>query len=334
MKSVTESISHKLANKEELNVDEQYILKEELKVAKARIWLSRLSVALIIFIEIVFFAYIGYRVVLGLNAIGAVDNTPHKPHVAILNLDKPITDKYADMFNTKLIELSNEKNVKSIVVRLRSPGGTPSASWNIATTIKDIQEKETKPLYIYVDSAAVSGSYMIASQSDRIFANRFSMVGSIGVIIEHLVVEDLAKKVGVGQETLTAGKYKKFLSFFKYLNEEQKKYIEDNLLNVVYDQFIDVVAKGRKISIEKLQEYAEGRIFIASDEKVKNTLVDQVIDWPVFKDLIKKERSLPADTLFNIYEVKPKKGGLDIIGSELDLNLNLDMESQNKLNFK
>lgn len=330
---VTEAISQKLANRENLSEEEQSILKEELKIAKSRIWISRLSVFLIIFIEIVFFVYIAYRVSLGLTAMGADENQkPKKEHIAVLNLDKPINDKYADKFISRLLQLEKDPNVKAIVVRLRSPGGSPSASWNIATTLKEVQSN--KPLYTYVDSAAVSGSYLIASQSERIYANKFAMVGSIGVIIEHYVIGDLAKKLGVGQETITAGKYKKTISMFKYLSDEDRKFIEDNLLNEVYVSFKEEVAKGRGISLDKLEDYTEGKVFVASKDNVQGILVDQLIDWPMLKKLIKKDKSFSNEMPFYSYKLEKKGSTLSsLIGTSFDLNLNLDT-LKNNVNMK
>lgn len=305
---VTDIISKKIAEKEVLNEEEQKILKEEFKIAKSRLWISRLSVMLIIFIEIVFFIYIAYRVSVGLEVIGATDKKPKESHVAVLNLDKALTDKYADQFISSLIKASKDPQVKSIVVRLRSPGGTPSSAWNITNAIKKIQK--TKSLFIYVDSAAVSGSYMIASQSDKIYANPFAMVGSIGVIMEHIVVEDLANKVGVGQETLTAGKFKKTLSTFKYLSEEDKALLEKNLLNEVYEHFKDIVAKGRNLTLEQLEPFTEGRIFVAADPRVKGTLVDEVLDWSSMKEVIIEKNKLKSDITFFNYEELNEKNGL------------------------
>ena len=333
MKTIVESITAKLINKEKLNEEEQYLIKEELKIAKTRIHLQRLTTFLIIFVEIVFFAYIGYRIVLGLKTMGLEDTTSKKEHVAVLNLDKPIMDDYADKFNTRLTELVNEKNVKSVLIKLRSPGGSPSASWNIATHIKSLQESKIKPIYVYVDSAAVSGSYMIASQADKIYANRFAMVGSIGVIMEHIVAEDLAKKIGVGEETLTAGKYKKFLSSFKYLNNEQKKYIEETMLNVVYKDFVGVVANGRKMDSKELEKFAEGRIFIASDNSIQLKLIDQLIDLPDMEKLIIKEQGLSNKIGFNVYELEKKNIGLGLLGSSLDLNMNMNL-NKDQINLK
>lgn len=317
---VAEIISNKISKNENLNNEEQKILNEEFKIAKARIFLSRISVFLIILIEIVFFVYIGYRVSTGLELLGGSENTiPKKDHIAVINIDKPLTDEYADKMIGELLNVSKKENVKTIVLRLRSPGGTPSSAWNITSTIKKIQKE--KSLYVYVDSAAVSGSYMIASQADKIYANPFAMVGSIGVIMEHLVVQDLANKVGVGQETLTAGKYKKTLSTFNYLNEEDRALLENNLLKEVYSNFKRIVAEGRHISVEQLEEFAEGRVFIASDPRVKGVLVDEVLDWTAMKDLILDKDKLNKETAFINYDKTKKESFLkEILGTMLDLN--------------
>ncbi len=317
---LAEIISSKIANKENLNTEEQEILKQEFKIAKSRIFLSRLSVFLIILIEIVFFIYISYRVTVGLDLIGGNESsTPNKDHIAVINIDKPLTDEYADKMIAELLSVSKKDNVKTMVIRLRSPGGTPSSAWNITSTIKKIQK--TKSLYVYVDSAAVSGSYMIASQSDRIYANPFAMVGSIGVIMEHIVVQDLANKVGVGQETLTAGKFKKTLSTFNYLNDEDRALLENNLLKEVYSNFKRIVAEGRHITVEQLEEFAEGKVFVASDPRVKGFLVDEVLDWTAMKDLIIEKDKLNKNIEFINYE-KAKKDSFikEILGTVVDLN--------------
>lgn len=319
---LTEIISNKIANKENLNSEEQAILQQEFKIAKSRIFLSRLSVFLIILIEIIFFIYISYRVSVGLEFLGGSNDSTvsnKKDHIAVINIDKPLTDEYADKMIGELISVSKKENVKTIVLRLRSPGGTPSSAWNITSTIKKIQKE--KSLYVYVDSAAVSGSYMIASQADKIYANPFAMVGSIGVIMEHLVVEDLANKVGVGQETLTAGKYKKTLSTFSYLNEEDRALLENNLLKEVYNNFKRIVAEGRHITVEQLEEFAEGRVFVASDPRLKGILIDEVLDWTAMKDLIIEKHKFNKDIEFVNYQ-KQKKDSLlkEFLGTTADIN--------------
>jgi len=325
--TLRESLAIKIAGKDEsLSSEEQNLLKGELKLAYLKLLSSKIMIFIMIFLELVFFLYIGYRVTVGMSNAGLLDSAPSKPHVAVLALDKPITDNYADKFISKLIEINNDKNVKAIVIKLRSPGGTPAASWNIADTFKSLQEKngDKKPIFLYVDSMAASGSYMIASQSNYIYANRFAVVGSIGVIMQHMVFEGFAKKVGIGEETLTAGEYKKVFSTFSYMNEKQKDRVQKEILDVMYEGFLEVVERGRNLDRKKLNEYAEGRIFIANDKKVEGVLVDQVIDWTKFKVLVTKKLEKKDDFLFSRYNLQEKKSfGSALLGSSLDLNVDI-----------
>jgi len=337
LENIRDHISNKILNKEEsLNKEEQTILKEEFKLTKIKIALHKFFLFMILLVEIIFFIYIAFRANQVLSNISGSENISNKEIVAVIDLDKPITDNYADKFISKFINIYNKDNVKSIVIRLRSPGGTPSASWNIATTLKDLQEKNKKPIYTYVDSAAVSGSYMIASQSNKIFANEFAMVGSIGVIMEHLVFEELSKKLGIGQETLTAGKYKKMISSFSYLKESDKNRIQNTILNVVYNNFIKVVANGRHKSIDTIKKYAEGKVFIANDKSIQGILVDSVLTWPNMKKEIIKENKFDKDIQF--IRINNKKDDIsllkNILGTSFDLNLNLNLDNNYLSNLK
>jgi protease-4 len=329
--SIREYLSKKIANKEEkLTNTEENILKEEFKLTKIQILIKKIFFLLIILIEIIFFFYIGYRSSNLLDSIVDNENSlTKKEHVSILNLDKQINDKYADTFINNLLKTYNDKNVKAIIIKLRSPGGTPAAAWNISSTLKTLQKENKKSIYIYVDSMAVSGSYMIASQSSKIYANEFAIVGSIGVIMEHLVFEEISKKVGIGQETLTAGKYKKMISSFSYLKKEDKERIQNTILNILYDKFLKVVSEGRHISIKKLKEFAEGKVYIASDPKVKGILIDEIITISNLKKKIIKDNNLNKDINFLEYSKNKNKNILkSLIGtSTIDFNLNINEEN-------
>lgn len=318
-KTLRNSILERLEKKEDLQPNEQKLLQDELKLANRKLFSSKLTVYSFIALQLFVISFI----IIKLSAIATTD-LPSGDHITVLSLDKPITDDYADTFISAMIQSSKDLNVKAIVIKLRSPGGTPAAAWNIASTLKDLQTNGNIPVYTYIDSSAVSGSYMVASQSDRIYANRFSMVGSIGVIMEHMVFGELSKKVGVGEETLTAGKFKKMISSFSYLSSDDRKYIEDTLLQVVYKDFKKVVSDGRKLKEEDIEAYTEGKVFVASDKGINGILIDQLIDWPDMKKLIIKTHNLDKDIAFKNYELEKPEGLLGMIGSSIDLNLNLN----------
>lgn len=326
--TLRDQISKNIADKDgSLSNEEQNLLKGEYKLARLRLVSQRIMVLFFLLFELIFFAYIAYRMTMAFNEAGLINGTPNKEHVAILTLDEAITDKYADKFISKMIEITKNEDVKAIIIKLRSPGGTPVASWNIADTFSSLQKEflNKKPIYLYVDSMAASGSYMIASQSNYIYANRFAVVGSIGVIMEHMVFEGLAKKIGIGEETLTAGEYKKVFSTLSYMKPEQKERVQKEVLDVMYEGFLKVVERGRKLDRKTLNEYAEGRIFIAQDKRVEGILVDKVIDWTKFKKLVIEKTNLEDNILFNRYSLKKQKSlTQSLIGSSLDLNLNIE----------
>jgi protease-4 len=325
-KNNRKAILDKVEKNEDLNPVEQKILKGEYSIVKSKLWFTRVSVISFLILQVVLVSAIIIKV---MGPVG-----PAGEHVAVLSLDKPINDEYADQFISKMITTSKNANVRAMVIRLRSPGGTPSASWNIATTLKDLQTNGKIPVYVYVDSAAVSGSYMIASQADVIYANRFSVVGSIGVIMEHMVFDGVSKKVGFGEETLTAGKYKKMMSTFSYMSDEDRKYVQETLLNVMYSNFKDVVASGRKMKIEGLDDLADGRVFVSNDKKVQGTLIDKIIDWPDFKRTIIKKQKLSEDIDFFDYKIEETAGLFGGIGTKLDLNLNVSSDLLKSENIK
>lgn len=309
---------------EALEADKIEFEQNKLKFEKLKLSFTKAMLFGFILLQIGIFTFIGYKIYFLLNP---VNNTG--AHIAVINIDQPITEDYSDKITTKIAEIRKDiqlkHNIKGVVIKLRSPGGSPSASWTIATELKKLSKD--LPLYTYVDSAAVSGSYMIASQSSKIYANQFAMVGSIGVILEHFVLKDLSEKVGVGQETLTAGKYKKMISTFKYLNEEDKKYLEDNLLNEIYASFINVVANGRNISKENLMDFAEGKVFMASDKRVQGVLIDSVIDWTDMKELIISELNVDKNIEFNIYSLEDKSNLLKLITTSLGFKLSNEITS-------
>jgi len=202
-------------------------------------------------------------------------------NIAVLTIDEEITDAYANTIIEKLETIREKKELfPHLLIVMASPGGSPSGSSEIAHYLHDLQSEIN--VTMYVQSMAASGGYYIASAIDYnasnplsgIIAQENAIVGSIGVIMPKYVFKDLAQKVGIGEDDITVGKYKKPLSMFKYSTIEEKAYLRQNLLNPAYKNFINYVATGRKMSPEKLGEYAEGKIFIATE--VVGPLVDRI----------------------------------------------------------
>jgi len=257
-------------------------LKAELKIFKLRTLKEKVilfGVILLILVELI--VVVGF-----LKKSGFFGKTkPHTPYVAVINFNKEITVDYINKIESKMDALKNDKNAKEILIIFNTPGGSPSASDEFNAYLKDYTK--TKKVNVYVESMAASGGYYIVSAIKPIIANKNAIVGSIGVIMPHYVIGKLAKKIGVENDDIAVGKYKKPISLFKKATPEQKKYLYSHLLNPTYQNFLNVVASDRNISIQKLKKYADGKIYIAN--QVKGILVDKISTLIQTKKDIKKE---------------------------------------------
>ena len=265
-------------------------LKTEIKIYKIKALKEKVilfGVILLILAELIFLA-MAFKKYLPSNS------TPHKPYIAVININKTITVSYINKLIKKMDNLKKDKNLKEFLLIFNTPGGSPSASDEFNAYLKYLNK--TKKVNVYVESMAASGGYYIISAIKPIIANKNAVVGSIGVIMPHIVIDKLAKKIGVEEDTITVGKYKEPISLFKKVSKAQKEYLLNNLLNPTYENFLKTVAKDRNISIEKLKKYADGKIYIAS--KVKGILVDKISNLVEVKKAILKRH--PKAEFINI----------------------------------
>ena len=208
-----------------------------------------------------------------------------KPYIAVININKTITVPYIDKLMAKMDALKKDKNCKEFLLIFNTPGGSPSASDEFNAYLKYINK--TKKVNVYVESMAASGGYYIISAIKPIIANKNAVVGSIGVIMPHFVLKKLADKIGIEEDSLTIGKYKEPVSWFRKFSDEDKKYLKDHLLLPTYDNFLKTVAQGRGIPLEKLKKYADGKIYTAT--LVKGILVDKISDLITVKENLRKK---------------------------------------------
>lgn len=168
------------------------------------------------------------------------------------------------------IAKENDK-VKAIVLRVNSPGGSALTSDIIAEKIRELAEK--KPVYVSMSSVAASGGYYISANAHKIFVDRNTVTGSIGVVS---ILPDFSKLItdnGVNIEKISEGEYSDLYSTDSFTEKKYNKIYNSNLK--VYEDFLNVVSKGRKIDKEKLKTIAEGRIW-TGDEAIKIGLADEI----------------------------------------------------------
>ncbi len=247
-------------------------------------------------------------------------------NIAVLTIDQQITDEYANTIMAKLDDVRKQKDqFPHLLVIMGSPGGSPSGSSEIAHYLIDLQKDMNVTMYI--QSMAASGGFYISAAIKHepnnplsgIIAQENAIVGSIGVIMPKLVIKELADKIGVAEDDISEGKYKKPLSLFKYTTDEDKAYLRQNLLSPAYKNFLRFVAKGRDMNESDLEEYAQGKIFIASE--VVGPLVDRISYLSQVKQEIKEGMEKRYDKQsVGFVEVSTKEQKSPFFGVELKVN--------------
>ena len=253
---------------------------------------------------------------------GLFDEVKHsKNRVAVINYNREVTEDYTSRVMEKMDKIRDDKSYKSVLFIMNSPGGSPTASEELSEYLKDFQKD--KNITMYVQSIAASGGYYIASAIKPLYANKNAIVGSIGVIMPHYNLKELAKKVGVEEDYLMAGKFKKPISLLEKIDRENREYIKKHLLEPTYRNFIESVAKNRGISVERLKPFTEGKIYVANMEEIQGILIDKIISLYRVKALI-RESLKGRDIEFVNIDLEKKRSFLPKIEVDLGLREILD----------
>ena len=201
--------------------------------------------------------------------------TPGK-HTALVDLEGVIsagTPANADSLVGGLRNAFKHKNTAAVILRINSPGGSPVQSGYIYDEIKRLREKyPDKKLYAVVSDICASGGYYIAAAADEIYADKASIVGSIGVLMDGFGFVEAIDKLGVERRLLTAGKHKGVLDPFSPLKKEEVTHVQ-GLLDSIHQQFIDKVKEGRGDRLSKSPDIFTG-LFWSGEEGLKLGLVD------------------------------------------------------------
>ncbi len=171
---------------------------------------------------------------------------------------------------SQLDEAEGNPNVKAILLRVNSPGGSPAASQEIYEEIGKME----KPVVVSVSDTCASGAYYISCAADRIVANRSSSVGSIGVIMQIPNYEDLYEKLGIKYTTIKQGKYKDVGSSDRPITAEEMELFEAQL-EEIYRQFISDVAEARNMEVSEVEKLATGWVFLGT-EALELGLIDDI----------------------------------------------------------
>ncbi|MFH1124780.1 MAG: signal peptide peptidase SppA [Pseudomonadota bacterium] len=217
--------------------------------------------------------------------------------IGVIPIEGAITDSRAII--SQLVEFKKDGQIKAIILRVNSPGGGVAPSQEIYREIR--KTVMSKKVIASMGSLAASGGYYVASAADKIVANPGTLTGSIGVIMEFVQVEELLKKIGVGMEVIKSGEFKDIGSPHRKMSEREKELIRALILDV-QKQFVEAVALGRNLPVDKVEEIADGRILSGAQSKELG-LVDQLGNFEDAVDLAKSLAGIKGE----ITLVYPKK---------------------------
>lgn len=195
------------------------------------------------------------------------------PGVAVLDIRDELASEQAIL--RQLDELLRNPDTKAVVLRVDSPGGVITVAEEVYNGIKRAADKGT-PIVASMGATAASGAYLICLGAERIFANRSTLTGSIGVMVEYSSPQELFTKIGLKFDTIASGEFKGLGSWGEPMTERQRQHMQE-IVNDFHSMFVDLVAKTRNIETEKVRELADGRMFTGS-QAIAAGLVDELGD--------------------------------------------------------
>ena len=206
---------------------------------------------------------------------------------------------------SQIVRFREDKSIRAIVLRVNSPGGRVAPAQEIYREIQ--RTPRTKRAIVSMGDVAASGGYYVAAAADRIVANPGTILGSIGVIMEFLQLQDLLKKAGVGLEVLKSGEFKDIGSPHREMTPRERSLMME-MLHDIQAQFIQAVAQGRKMPREEIERIADGRVFSGKRGKELG-LVDQLGNFQDAVTLAKRMTGLQGDVTL----VYPEKSGIGLL---------------------
>ncbi len=193
-------------------------------------------------------------------------------NIGVVDVDGVIVS--ADQMEQDLRKLDDDDSVKAIILHVNSPGGGAAASQEIYSELMRLRTKHKKPIVTSVETVGASGAYYIASATDKIYANKASVVGSIGVIAEWVNFGDLMQWAKLKEVTLQAGSLKAAGTPTRDPTPEERAYLQ-SLVDDMHQQFIADVAAGRKMPVADITEMANGRVW-TGQQALPLHLIDKI----------------------------------------------------------
>jgi protease-4 len=281
------------------------------KVALAAVQEQRRARHWGMFFKLILMIYLFMLLFVGMGWFGKKDSSPgkHTAMVEIRGVIAPESGASADNVITGLQEAFKDKRTQGVILRINSPGGSPVQAGHINDEIKRLRGLHPNvPLFAVIEDICASGGYYVAVATDKIYVDKASIIGSIGVLMDGFGFTGTMEKLGVERRLLTAGENKGFLDPFSPISEQQKQYAQQ-MLGEVHQQFITVVRQGRGKRLKETPEMFSGLMWVGS-RSIELGLADAVgsVDY-VAREVIKAEDIVDFTPRENIAERVARRFG-------------------------
>lgn len=257
---------------------------------------------------LLFFATLGWLVF----SEGVSNQNVTTPHTAMIEIKGEIAsgaEASAELVVASVRTAFEDTGAQAVVLLINSPGGSPVQAGIINDEIKRLKVLHNKPVYAVVEESAASAAYYIAVSADKIFVDKASIVGSIGVLMDGFGFTGLMDKLGVERRLMTAGENKGFLDPFSPQTETQRVFAQA-MLDQIHQQFIAVVKEGRGDRLKETPETFSG-LFWSGQQAVEIGLADQLgsLDF-VAREVVKAEEIIDYTRRDNVAERLVKRFGV------------------------
>jgi protease IV len=264
-----------------------------------------------IFFKMLIFIYLFALLFIGMGWIGKRDAGTGK-HTALVEINGVISHNSlasADNVTAGLQDAFKDKRTQGVILRINSPGGSPVQAGHINEEIRRLRTKYPDiPLYAVVEDIGASGGYYVAVAADRIYVDKASIIGSIGVLMDSFGFTGTMEKLGVERRALSSGENKTFLDPFAPVVEEHREHAQE-MIQQIHKQFIGVVRQGRGKRLKETPDMYSGLLWVGQ-KSIELGLADGLgsVDY-VAREVIKAEEIVDFTLRENVAERLAKKFG-------------------------
>lgn len=268
----------------------------------ARRWRTAIRLVWLLFLMVAAWAFF-FR--------GAVATDKTTPHTAVVEIKGEIAsggEASAELVVSAMRSAFEDEGAQAVVLLINSPGGSPVQAGIINDEIVRLKSKHKKPVFAVVEETCASAAYYIAAGTDKIFVDKASIVGSIGVLMDGFGFTGLMDKVGIERRLMTAGENKGFMDPFSPQTEKQRQYAQA-MLDQIHKQFIDVVKSGRGQRLKDSPDLFSG-LFWTGQQAIELGLADELgnLDF-VAREVVKAEDLIDYTRRENVAERLAKRFG-------------------------